>query len=83
MSKDLVVKHFEGKPVAFRSEGGNLTLTPKEIGELLGYKNPAEAIGHIFSNHKDEFDNDCTHLVGMTTLDEFDNDCTEIILSAE
>jgi len=62
MSSDLVVKHFEGKPVAFRCEGGKLTLTMKESGELLCYKNPAISISNLYQEHKDEFDSDCTQL---------------------
>lgn len=69
MPTDIVIKHFEGRPVPFRSESGKLTLTMKEAGELLGYSKPREAIGHIYSAHKDEFDNECTHLSVSDTAD--------------
>ena len=62
MSSEMVIKHFEGKPVAFRQDGKRLLLSMKEIGELLGYKNPAESASKVYQGHKDEFDNDCTEL---------------------
>jgi prophage antirepressor-like protein len=62
MSQDLVVKHFEGKAVAFHDDCGKLTLTMKEAGELLGYKQPAKSVSNLFNEHKDEFDNDCTQI---------------------
>lgn len=63
---DLVVKHFEGKPVSFRTDDGKLTLTMRETGELLGYKHPTDSISALFRSHKDEFDNDCTQMVVST-----------------
>jgi prophage antirepressor-like protein len=62
MSGDLVVKHFEGRPVAFRADGGKLTLTMKQIGEHLGYERPADQVGKLYLAHKAEFDNDCTEM---------------------
>lgn len=63
MPTDIVIKHFDGRPVPFRMESGNLTLTMRDAGELLQYRNkPAEYVGRLYASHKDEFDNDCTFM---------------------
>ena len=35
----------------------------REIGQILGYKDPNDSIGRLYLHHKEEFDNDCTQLV--------------------
>lgn len=62
MSQDLVIKHFEGRAVAFHDDCGKLTLTLKETAEHLGYKDDGQAIGRLFAAHRDEFDSDCTQI---------------------
>ncbi|MFH1739221.1 MAG: BRO family protein [bacterium] len=68
---DLIVKHFDGRPVAFRSENGKLCLTPKEIGEVLGYKQPGKSVDNLYNEHKDEFDNDCTQITVSVNRDGY------------
>ena len=60
--KDIVIKHFEGKPIPFRVEHGQLCLTMREIGQALGYEHPEKSVSKLYSEHKDEFDNDCTEI---------------------
>ncbi len=62
MPTDIVIKHFEGRPVHFQMEEERLTLTMREIGALLQYKYPLENVSKLYQDHKDEFDNDCTQI---------------------
>lgn len=68
---DIVIKHFEGRPVSFRADGGRLTMTMRDAGEFLQYKHPTKAIGHLYNEHRDEFDNDCTQISVSETRDGF------------
>jgi prophage antirepressor-like protein len=66
---DLVVKHFEGHPVRFRLDNGQMVLTMEEAGKLYGYANPRDGVSNLLKLHRDEFDSDCTHMLVMSVAD--------------
>ncbi len=66
---DIVIKHFEGRPVPFRLEDGKLSLTAEEAGRLFEYRQPGKAIDHLYRGHRDEFDNDCTQVAILAVRD--------------